>query len=160
MTTLHKNLIRIITDFAYNIPLSYDQLLVDFNRIADVKESIPAIFLSVMCYCEKNEACIPSPYHEFYPYYPLIFLKQDYIWSDFLLYLHGFLTESYFQHRYRKPLEKKIKTLYNSGLRRYNEMYFKLFEKLKRTDFTTEHQNLFVNFHRLKPLQSSVADSF
>ena len=150
---ISDDVFSIISELTWNLKISQHDLLLDFQRLRDVHESIPHEMLSPVVYVNYREEWLPNPYIEWYPYFPLKYILPSTIFSELVLYIPHYLRHEYFFGKYRGPVVKKCSALKTTGLSLYNQMYFKFFRGLSKRDFAEEYHNIFRIIKQLKPLR-------
>ena len=149
-----NDVFKIVAEFAWKCAVSRDEILKDIRFLQDVHNSIPHDLLSVVCYSSTLNRFVPSPFLDYYPFYPLKYIKSDTIFSGKMIYIPDFLNATYYSNRYKACLVKKFTLLNETGFSLYNKLYFNVLQKLKPTDFDKEHIHMFEFIRRLSPLRA------
>ena len=137
MSWMPKHLFWIITRYAWNKAISYKALLYDIYRVEDIQDSVPAVFLNVVCYETELNCWVPSPYRSTYPYFPTVDLDLYTLWSSCLEYIPGIISVDFYHREktYRSVFTRHLRHLKCSGFRQYNFLLARYLSRIEKTDF-------------------------
>jgi hypothetical protein len=145
---------KIIISYAYLSDCSFEEIFHQVDVIQDVSDSMSFLFLGPVVYHKKRCEFIPNPFREGYPFHCCKHIVHESIFSDFMFSIPEFLTDDYFQHKYKGVLLRKVLSLRTHGFAAWNKLFFNFICKLKKTDFLPQYIHFFEFFENCKPLQN------
>ena len=148
---LYDTIFSLITDFAWQIPMTYDQLYSQLITCEEIQECIPIDLLNLVVYDKEKGTNVVNPFRNFNPFRPIHNLDIKTIWSSVLYSLPTFLKFSYFNRNktYRNVFKRHIKELFDSGFRNYNKILSKYLITIEPNDFEYNYLNFGILYNIL-----------
>ena len=125
---LPTDIFRIITDYAFNIRISQNELFEDIIRVQTIKECIDDEFLCICAWDTKIKKHVCNPYRSFAPYRNTRTIDHSTIMGNTMLCLCHCLSKHFFDRlksyrlvfmRYAKLLERGELSYFNRILSKY-----------------------------------------
>lgn len=151
---LPKDLMGLITDFAWGSKLCLENVLHQIEFILDVRASIDPVFFNEICYCRVNKKIVCSPYVDFHPFWPHSSISHVGIFCDHLRFLHYHLSNNYFTRvrGYRMCFRRHVERMFVTGLHQWNFMFTRYFLHIRPEDIEGHLKHFTRLFQYSQPL--------
>ena len=128
---------RLITDYAWQDPLTFDELLRQVRICEDIQDSVPPALLNPVVFDSLQDQYVPSPFRSGFPFYPVTNLACTTYWNSFLRFLPVYVTGDFLreQKTYRNVFRRLVDKVYRSGFLHFNRLLTRFLIHLKRSDF-------------------------
>ena len=137
MRWMPEHVFWIITKYAWNKAISFKHLELDILRVEDIQDSVPPVFLNVVCYETELNCWVPSPYRSTFPYFPTVDIDLYTLWSTSLEYIPGIIKIEFYQREktYRRVFSRHLRHLKCTGFQLYNFLLGRYFTRINKSDF-------------------------
>ena len=143
--SLPTDLKNIVTDIAFG--LTYAELKADVRKCALIQDAIPPSFLVAVLFHQKKWGYVNTPYKQGNAYHPTKKLDWRPVWNGIpQAFCCGIHKENIRELKtYKGIILRRLHTMLKQDFAGWNEMFHKVFSKLKKEHFRKNIRQSFVD---------------
>ena len=157
---LPKDLQSMILDFTYGRKFYFDELYTQMNFIAMIQNNIHPIFFYPVALDLNTGMYIPNPYREGFAHHDTKQIHNSSIFSPEIMHIPDQLKKTFFKRRYKGPILRKFRKLFQEGFETWNQLFFSFFVDIKKEHILPEYSKMFEIVDSLFPIDTSFPLNF